>query len=376
MVGGTERYVLDVATDQARAGADVRVLTLRSDVLGVHEAPLAVDERRDDVRVIRLAGTGNQRFGICFRPDRIAREIRRADVVHLHDLRFMTGFVCLAARVLDRPLMYHTHGLLWHTTFASGLKRRLMRRYYGPMLRLGRAHVVASSEHDRELLLADVPTLTPRTVTLLNAVDLEPYLVAERRPIPGRVLVIGRVADRKGIDRLLAGLAILRDRSDAPGWSLVIAGTEDAGERARLDAIIERHGLGDVVQFLGGYSDDEHRTLLEQAALAVFPSRAEGFGLSLLEAMAAGVPLLASDIPPHRALLAGAPGDRLVDFESPVAVADAVSRALRAPATRAQDPDGSLRSAAAPYAIRRLTDEIGDLYREVGVPPASPSAAT
>ncbi len=376
LVGGMERYVLDVATDQARSGADVRVVTLRTDILGVHPGELSADEQHDGVRIVRLPGTGNQRFGVCFRPDRLAREIRQVDVVHLHDLRFMTGFVCLAARLLGRPLVYHTHGLLWHTAFASGLKQRLMRSYYGPMLRLARANVVASSEHDRELLIADVPSLSPRTVTLPNAVDLVPYLAAERRPVPGRLLVIGRVADRKGIDRLIEGLAALRNRPDAPGWSLQIAGTEDAGERTRLDGIIERHGLRDVVRFLGGYTDAEHLTLLEEASLAIFPSRAEGFGLALLEAMAAGVPLLASDIPPHRALLGDALAERLVDFDSPAAVADAIAAALADPATSAATSDRSLRDAAAPYGIRRLTDDIGELYTRVGVAPRSISTAS
>ena len=376
LVGGMERYVLDVATDQARSGADVRVVTLRSDILGVHDGVLPADERRDGVRVIRLPGTGNQRFGLCFRPDRLAREIRQVDVVHLHDLRFMTGFVCVAARLLGRPLVYHTHGLLWHTSFASGLKQRLMRHYYGPLLRFGRANVVASSEHDRELLLADVPSLSSRTVTLPNAVDLVPYLAAERRPVPGRLLVIGRVADRKGIDRPRAGLGVRGPRAGGPGGPVGAGGPGGGGGRARLDGIIERHRLGDAVTFLGGYTDAEHLTLLEEAALAIFPSRAEGFGLALLEAMAAGVPLLASDIPPHRALLAGGLEDRLVDFDRPEAVADALAAALTSPGTSASTADRSLRAAAAPYAIRRLTDDIGELYNRVGVPPRSVSPAS
>ena len=376
MVGGIERYVLDVAVGQARTGADVRVVTLRTDVLGVDHGPFLKEERLDGVRVIRLPGTGNQRFGLTFRPDRIAREVRRADVVHLHDLRFMTGVTCIAARAFDRPLVYHTHGLLAHTPFAIRLKKLAMRIYYGPLLRLGRASVVASSQNDRELLLRDVPALAPRTTTLLNAVDLGPYLVARRRPIAGRILVIGRVADRKGIDRLLAALVVLHHRAAAPPWSVVIAGTEDTGERARLNAIIRREGLGELVHFHGEYSEEEHVTLLEEAALAVFPSRAEGFGLSLLEAMAAGVPLLASAIPAHAALLSGPLAESLIDFGAPETVADALDRLLTAP----PDTDGAtsdlLRTAAAPYGIGRLTAEIDALYTHLGIVGRRPSAAT
>ncbi len=165
MVGGIERYVIDVAEAQARRGDRVSVLTLRVDVLGVNEESLPEKERLAGVDVTRLPGFGNQRFSVCLRPDRMARAIQSADVVHIHDLRFMLGFVAVMARLLGRPLVFHTHGLLAHTTFASGLKRILMRGYYGPMLRFGRAEVAASSDHDAEMLLDDVPALGPRTAS-------------------------------------------------------------------------------------------------------------------------------------------------------------------------------------------------------------------
>ena len=119
MVGGIERYVLDVAVAQARRGDDVRVMTLRRDVLGVVDADLDEREVIDGVAVTRLPGIGNQRSAVCLRPDRLALAIRSSDAVHLHDLRFMVGFVAIVARLTDRPLLFHTHGLLAHTTFAS-----------------------------------------------------------------------------------------------------------------------------------------------------------------------------------------------------------------------------------------------------------------
>jgi alpha-1,3-mannosyltransferase len=376
MVGGIERYVLDVAVAQARHGVDIRVVTLRRDVLRIEEGPLASEETLDGMRVIRLPGVGNQRFGLCLRPDRIAREVHRADAVHLHDLRFMVGFVCVAARLMRRPLIFHTHGLLLHTTFAKGLKRLLMRSYYGPMLRIGRATIVASSDHDKDMLLAEVPGLAGQTVTLLNAVDLTPYRATGRRPVPGRLLVIGRVAGRKGIDRLLAGLAVVHGRANAPTWSLEIAGTEDDGERQRLTEIVAAGSLEGVVTFHGGYSEREHRILLEEAAAAIFPSRAEGFGLALLEAMAAGVPLLASDIPSHRALLGPDLVRLLVDFDDPRAVADAIESMIRQPEAELTDLSTALRAAAEPFDIERLRSEIDVLYRRLGVPPEDDPAVS
>ncbi len=367
MVGGIERYVLDLATGQARRGEHVDITTLRRDVLGVHLGPLAGRDDVDGVRITRLPGFGNQRFGLCLRPDRLVRSIRRADVVHIHDLRYMLGLVAIVARLTRRPLIFHTHGLLAHTTFASGLKRLLLRSYYGPMLRLGRATIIASSANDRRMLLEDVPHLGARTRTFLNAIDLETYLAIEPDPTAGRLLVIGRVAERKGIDRLLAALAAMQRRGAAAIWSVVIAGTDDPVERLRLEAMVERLGLGASVRFLGEYTDAEHRTLLAGAHAAVFPSRAEGFGLALLEAMAAGVPLIASDIPPHRALLSSTP-DLLVDFDDPEAGADALIRVLGLDADGRSVIAGRLRAAARSHGIDRLLGEIDALYRDLGLP--------
>lgn len=367
MVGGIERYVLDLATVQARHGLPVSVVTLDRDVLGVHHESLSEREELAGVRVVRLPGLGNQRFGLCLRPDRLAREIRRADVVHLHDLRFMVGFTCLSARATDRPLIFHTHGLLLHTSFASGLKRILMRTYYGPMLRLGRAEVVASSEHDRVMLLRDVPSLAPRTRTLLNAVDLQNYRSIVRQPIRGRILVFGRVAERKGIDRLLRALARLPRGDAALDWTLEIAGTEEASERERLDRLVASTGLGPRVRFLGEYSDDAQRDLLASATIAIFPSRAEGFGLALLEAMAAGVPILASDIAAHRALVGPDFADLIVDFDDPAATAGAIERLLRRSGDALDTLGSALQLGTEPFEIERLWSQVETVYREVGV---------
>jgi glycosyltransferase involved in cell wall biosynthesis len=365
MVGGIERYVLDVAVTQARRGDDVRVATLRRDVLGVIDADLDEREVIDGVAVTRLPGIGNQRSAVCLRPDRLALAIRSSDAVHLHDLRFMVGFVALVARLTGRPLLFHTHGLLAHTTFASRLKRILLRGYYGPMLRLGRAVVIASSDHDREMLLADVPALGPRTITLQNAVDLRRYLAIDRQPDPARLLVIGRVAERKGIDRLLRALAVVTRRAGSTSATLVIAGTEDADERTRLDALVLELGLGDVVTFHGGFTEEEQAKLLSTTGTAIFPSRAEGFGLALLEAMASAIPVLASDIPPHRALLEATAPDALVDFDDAEAAADRIEAVLTRPAAASTVVGARLRDAARPYGIDRLVDEIEAVYATI-----------
>ncbi len=356
--GGIERYVYGLAVAQAEAGDDVTVVTLDHDVLRVRPGRLPANEVIQGVKVIRLRGIGAQRFAATVRPDRLMAEVAASDVVHLHDLRFMAGTVAGAAAASGRPLVFHTHGLLYHTPFATRLKHLLMRWYYGPWLRVAHSWAVASSEPDRDMLLTDVPKLAGRTETFENAIALGPFMALPRTPEPGLVVVTGRVAHHKAIDDLLGSLA----RVSSVAWRVEIAGTEDRAERHRLDELVARLGVADRVTFGGEYTDEEHLDRLSRASVAAFPSRAEGFGLALLEAMAAGVPVVARDQPAHRDVVGTGLVDRLVDFDDHAASARALTRALTLPPDEALALGQAERDRATVFNLPRLVHEIDGLY--------------
>jgi glycosyltransferase involved in cell wall biosynthesis len=103
------------------------------------------------------------------------------------------------------------------------------------------------------------------------------------------VLAIGALHRRKGLDVLLRALA------DLPGVDAVLAGP-DAGEGAALGQLAADLGVADRVRFLGAVTDGQLAWLYRSAAVLAFPSRAEGFGLPVLEAMDSGLPVVASDL--------------------------------------------------------------------------------
>jgi alpha-1,3-mannosyltransferase len=365
MVGGIERYVHSVATGQAALGHEVTVVTIDRDVIGDIPGRLPSLEMVDGVRVVRIPGVGNRRFALGLRPDVLVRELHRADVVHHHDLRFMTGVVALTARVLRRPLLFHTHGLLFHTTWASQVKKLAVRLYFGPLLRLTRARIVASSRPDRDLLLELAPYLEARTATFENATVLGPLLALGRNAQPGLIVTPGRIARHKGLEDLVRALA---EPTSTPA-RLEISGSEDREERRRLEGIVTSLGLRNRVTFMGGYSDQEHCDQLSRAALCVFPSEHEGFGLAMLEAMAAGVPLLARDIPSHRSVLGPDLTDRLVTIGRPADLARAIERELTAGPEAAAAVGQRLRQRAQAFDISRLLDQIERVYAEMGLTP-------
>lgn len=361
-VGGTERYVRDLASAQAALGRSVTVLTLDRDVIGGSGERLAAREVMDGVRIRRVPGLGSRRTGFPLRPDVILREIRDHDVVHLHDIRFVVGFTVLAARLARRPLLVHTHGLIFHEAQLVRVKQAAMRAYYGPLLRLAAA-VVASSKSDRGQLVDLVPALAGRTVVLENAIPIAALANVERAPIHGTILVLGRVAPSKGIDDLIEALGALRDLP----WRLVVAGEASESETSRLQALAAAVGVADRLHLRGAFPPTELPDLLATASIAVFPSRSEGFGIALLEAMAAGVPLLARSIPAHAELLGPDLEAQLLQFEPPGAAAPAIASLLSLHPEEASSLAARLRARAAGYDIGRLVDQIDRLYRRLGV---------
>jgi glycosyltransferase involved in cell wall biosynthesis len=113
------------------------------------------------------------------------------------------------------------------------------------------------------------------------------YVRGTREPI---VAFIGRITPKKRVDILVDAVARLSDR----GVTLVIAGADDSGLRPHLDRQIEALGVRDRVVFTGHLDPTEARSLLKAASAWVLPSETENFGMAVVEAMAAGVPVIIS----------------------------------------------------------------------------------
>ncbi len=145
---------------------------------------------------------------------------------------------------------------------------------------------------------------------------------------PGFLLFVGRLRIRKGVEVLLAALKELRSRH--PTATLRIAG--DGEHRGRLERRVAELGLGEAVAFLGTCDAGRVRRLLAGAAALVVPSIYEGMPLVVLEAMAAGVPVVASAVSGIPEVVVDGETGWLVPPENPRALADALGEVLAGPA--------------------------------------------
>ena len=147
--------------------------------------------------------------------------------------------------------------------------------------------------------------------------------VAQRYELPDRYFVsLATLEPRKGLDLLIAALA----RLGADALPLLVIGQPGWGE-VDVPALLRRHGLADsAVRVLGRLPDPELAIVMRGAAALVMPSRAEGFGLPVAEAMSVGTPVVCSDLP---ALVEVAGGAAIVVAREDVdALAEGLTRVL------------------------------------------------
>jgi glycosyltransferase involved in cell wall biosynthesis len=154
------------------------------------------------------------------------------------------------------------------------------------------ARVVVTSEATARIVTADYDVPSPRIRVVRPGNDPVP------RPAPGsndgvvRLLSIGSVVPIKGYDLLIAAVATLNDMP----WRLTIAGdrTRNPDAAAQLDADIEAHGVCDRVAVLGAVPPERIAELFLASDIFVLASRFEGYGMALAEAIAHGIPVVAT----------------------------------------------------------------------------------
>ncbi len=294
---------------------------------------------------------------IVTRMDRAVR-YGRFDVLHVHE-PCTPAVSAMAVILATSPVVGTFHAAL----DASGYYDHLKWVVSAVMKRLDVR--VAVSEAARAFPQSRFPG--PYRI-IPNGVPVEKYAPAIGAPkVRGRILFVGRAEKRKGLGVLLQAFTLLRER--APHATLVIAG---ATRRQVLET--DRNGTGLPVDFagveaLGWVADEEKIAHLADAEIVCAPSlAAESFGIVLAEAMAAGVPVVASDLPGYRAVLRDGQAGRLTPPGDPVALADALYDLL-------QDEEERRRLAAAGSAAAaelswgRITDSIVEAYEDAVAAP-------
>jgi glycosyltransferase involved in cell wall biosynthesis len=275
----------------------------------------------------------------------------------------------------DCPTLFTIHDLRpvhrsTGTTLDRFVARRVLRHAFDHA-----DHIVAVSEAVRTEILAWRPRAAVSVV--YNGIDPAPFgapqadaiaTIRRRYALPDAfALCVGHIEPRKNLSLLIDAVAALQDAGcERP---LVIAG-RDGGARAAIIARIAHHNVGHRVTLIDDADDEALRSLYAASRLVVMASRDEGFGIPLLEAMAAGRPLVLSDIAVFRELMQ----DHGCYFRADDAhsAADAIERVWTDRALRARLVAYG-RGRVRDFDFDRLADRISALYVALCAPSGTSS---
>ena len=308
-IGGSERHVLALLPALAALGVEPLVVGL-DDPGG---APEPFYEQLGTIESVRLE---SRRDLDPLLPARIARELcrRRVDLVHTH-LVHADVYGGVAATLARLPLVSTKHN---DDPFRVGPFRFVERA-----LTARAARVICITESLRRFNVERVGLPPAKLETIHYGLDELPRPWGENPPddVPpdARVLLaVARLVPQKGLDVAVSALPLVRERH--PEAALVVLGEGPDRDRLR----------GDGVHLLGRVPDVA--AWLRRAALLVHPARWEGFGLALLEAMLAGVPIVATHVSSIPEIVVDGETGVLVPPDEPRALADAIVRVLDEPA--------------------------------------------
>ncbi len=324
-IGGVERHVQRIAEGLTACGLAVDVITTDPD------GKLPPLEVINGVTVRRFPTLG--RNSVYFVSPALgswlmqhAREFR---LLHAHSYHTPLALqAAIASRTAKVPLMLtpHYHGT-GHTPFRRAL--HIPYRLAGSWLIRQARRVICVSRVEQALIQTHFGKNVP-TVVIPNGIDLIDY---SQYPVPAlssdqvRILSVGRLEAYKQTDRILSALEGL-----SAEYTLTVVG--DGPERANLADHAARlsASIGSRLQLRGHIPQSDLYALYRSADVFVSLSRHEAFGLTLLEAAAAGAALVASDIPAHREVAAYLPAQRVVFVDvacTPAELGQAIAQAAR-----------------------------------------------
>jgi glycosyltransferase involved in cell wall biosynthesis len=192
-----------------------------------------------------------------------------------------------------------------------------------------------------------------------NGADLEVFSPPEREWSPPRLLFVGRVVYQKGLDLLLHALSNLRHIP----WELTVVG--DGPQRRPLKQLCEHLGIEGRVRFLGWLKGPALVDAYGAANLFPYPSRHEGMPNAVLEAMASGLPVIASRIAGNEELVIPEETGLLIEPENQQALERALARLIEDPHRRREMGQAARRRAAEHFPWSKMAGMYLDLLARV-----------
>jgi glycosyltransferase involved in cell wall biosynthesis len=311
--------------------------------------------------------------------ERVARDLgdRRPDVIHMHN--FSQHVPIIRRRNPDATIVLHMH-----CEWLSQLERsRIAARLADADLVLGCSDFITGKTRDR------FPEFAPRCRTVYNGVDVDAFAptpaAGNRGDDRKHVLFVGRITPEKALHVMIESLKLVRDRfpdlqvdivgpdAETPKSYIVdlsdddrvrsLAAEYDGRYYERLQSLA-RNRLGDAARFSGLVHQSHLPPHYRAADLLLNPSFSESFGMSLIEAMACGIPVVATRVGGMTGIVADGETGLVVEPGDAPALAEATSALLADDSRRREMGAAARRRALELFSWERVTEALDALYRE------------
>jgi sugar transferase (PEP-CTERM/EpsH1 system associated) len=344
-VGGLERVVFDLTRSLNREEFEPSILCLQD------AGPLALQCEAAGIRVHALGCMGQSRVRTALRLASRLLQLR-PHILHTHNpIPHFHGLAAAAGASV--PVLVHTK----HGRNRPELPRLVILNRLAAYL----SSCVVPVSYDAAQVARRIERVPARKLCVIrNGIDTSIYYPLPRRPAgPPRAIHVARLNLIKDQKTLLKAARLVANAS--PDFRLDIVG--DGPEREVLYRLCDEWKLGEHVVFLG--ERDDVKDLLRAANLFVLSSSGEGLSLTLLEAMATGLPVVATRVGGNPEVVIHGKTGLLVPAESPSALAEAILSLWRDPAHARQLGEAGRRRVEVEFDLRQVTVAYERLYRKL-----------
>ncbi len=356
--GGAELHLLTLCRYLKQHGVETVVACLREQVKGSQS--LRPHFEKEHVRVVNLQA--DSRYNWCFL-GRFAHvlKVERPHLLHTHLPRADIAAALIHRLTRSPTFLCSVHGIYRHRWFgpwAAPLLRQAYQEADG---------VIAISAAVKNWLGQDLGVSADKVTVVHYGIELERFAYAamdlraaggQGQPIVGS---IGRLEAGKGFDCLIQAMPLVQRHM--PHAVLLIAGHDPSGYGKTLQALIDALELNGRVRLVGFQSDVP--SFLYALDVFAFASRSEGFGQVVIEAMAAGKPVVASNIPPLTEIIVDGETGLLVAPDDPKAFGNAIVWLLTHPAEARQMGRRGQERVRSQFSAERMSAETLLLYKEL-----------
>ncbi|MDD5432273.1 MAG: glycosyltransferase family 4 protein [Candidatus Omnitrophica bacterium] len=351
-IGGTEKYILGMSRNLIQRGINCKVLTAEYDVLS-RKNKFSKHELVDGIEVIRVPVVGH--YKKIFPLNIPFNLFRWADIIHIHDLRFFYETVLSLKNIFKYKIVLSTHGLVFHTEDFALLKRVLWKLYYKKTINKCIDSVICSSLHDFEILNEEGNC---RIQLIEDGVEIKSFETNTRSYDSGKFVYFGRIDKNKGVDLLFNALSQIANEK----WVINMFGLSSNNISVVLKDHSRLSGIDDKIKWHGFVPQEELLRFISNAHICFFPSTAEGFGFSLVEAMANGCICLVNDIAPYRDKIDNCINGFIADFNDPLEVVKTINVISNLSSVKKEEISLNARNKAKRYSWENKINQVIAVY--------------